>query len=424
MGIADTVMVSSIGEHAVSGVSLVDAINNLLVIAFSAMATGGSVVVSQYIGRRNTKNATGASRQLIYVNFAISIIITLMTAALHTLILRLVYGNIDLDVMQAAQTYFLITALSYPFLALYNAAAALFRSMGNSRVPMLTALLVNILNIGGNAFFIFGLHFGVAGAALSTLISRTAAAAILLFLLIRGPYRTGPVSLRGLFQGKLDPPMIRNILNVGIPSGVESSMFQFGKILVSRIFTTFGTAAIAANAVTGVLNSLIYMPGNAFGLAILTMAGQCVGARDYEGAKRCTAKVMKMTYGVLFVLNLGIVIFMDPLIGWFSLSPTAHNLARSYIWVHSLAAPFFWPLSFTLPYALRAAGDARYCMVVAAISMWTVRVSLAYILAYPLGIGSVGVCIAMGADFFTRAVCYSQRWVRGKWRTKTVIGEA
>jgi putative MATE family efflux protein len=421
MGIADTVMVSSVGEYAVSGVSLVDVLNNLIILAFAALATGGSVVVSQYIGRKDTKNSTGAARQLIYANVFISVTITAVTLILHTLILRLVYGNVEADVMKAARTYFWITALSYPFLAVYNSSSALFRSMGNSRIPMLIALLVNAMNIGGNAVLIFIFHIGVAGAALSTLISRIAAAGILLFLLKAGPYRTGPTSLKDLFDFRLDPHMIRNILNVGIPSGVENSMFQFGKILVSRIFTSFGTAAIAANAIVSVTNSLSFMPGQAFGLAILTIVGQCVGAGDYNGAKKYTAKILKLCYVVLFILNGSMLIFMKPLLGLFNLSAEAQVLARSYMWVQCINAPLFWTMAFTLPNALRAAGDVRYCMAVGIITMWIVRVSMAYIFAYPMGFGSLGVWLAMGGDFIARAIFYTTRWVRGKWQYKTVI---
>ncbi|MFP3043586.1 MATE family efflux transporter [Treponema primitia] len=423
MGIADTVMVSSVGEYAVSGVSLVDVINNLLILAFAALATGGSVVVSQYIGRRDTKNSASAARQLIYANTIISVVITVAALILHTRILQLVYGNVEADVMKAARTYFWITALSYPFLALYNSAAALFRAMGNSKVPMLIALLVNCMNIGGNAVFIFGFHIGITGAALSTLISRVVAAAVLMAMLVSGPHSSSPVSLKGLSKVRLDPRMIRNILNIGIPSGVENSMFQFGKILVSRIFTTFGTAAIAANAIISVTNSLSFMPGQAFGIALLTIVGQCVGAGDYEWAKRYTSKILKLCYVVLIILNGAMLIFKDPLIGLFNLSADAQTLAKSYMQVQCISAAFFWTLAFTLPNALRAAGDARFCMVVGATTMWLVRVIMAYVFAYPLGFGSLGVWLAMGMDFIARAVIYATRWVRGKWQNKTVISE-
>jgi putative MATE family efflux protein len=419
IGIADTVMVTTVGESAVSGVSIVDAIGILLITAFGALATGGSVVVSQYIGRRDREKASLAAKQLIYVNTLVSLVIMALTLLFCRTLLELIYGRIAADVMEAAETYFWLTALSYPALALYNSGAAIFRSMGNSRITMLVALLVNIMNIGGNAIFIYGFRIGVAGAAIATLVSRTAAAVVILLLLLADSSRS--VSLRGLSKVKFRPGIIKSILNVGVPSGLESSMFQIGKILVSRIVTTFGTAAIAANAITGVINSLAFMPGQAFGMALLTVVGQSVGARDYDGAKRYTAKLLKASYGVIIITCGIILLLLEPIVNLFSLSPEAHDLAKRFIRVYCIIAPIGWPLSFALPNALRAAGDARYVMILSSVSMWLMRVSLAHIFAYPLGLGVMGVWYSMAADFCLRAFCFSGRWLRGAWQTRRVI---
>jgi putative MATE family efflux protein len=419
MGAADTAMVSSVGEYAISGVNIVDNINNLLIIAFVALCTGGAVVVSQYIGRRDAVNARLASRQLVYVVTSVSLVIMVITLTVRRPLISLIYGNIEDNVMGAASIYLMITSLSFPMLALYNACAALFRSIGNSKVTMLTALLVNILNIGGNAFFIFGLNMGVAGAALSTLISRSVAAAVLLFMLAMN--RRDPISLAGLLKIRIARPMVRNILNVGIPSGLESSMFQIGRLLTQRIFTTFGTAAIAGNAIASVVNSFSFMPGNAYGMVLLTVVGQCVGAGDYTAVKRNTVKIMKLSYITIFVMNLLIYIFMEPVIGIFRLSGEAHNLAKTFLRVHCISMTIGWALSFGLPNALRAAGDARYVMIVASVSMWTVRVSAAYLLSYVFGVGPLGVWLAMGGDFIARGTCYLTRWLGGKWEQQRVI---
>jgi putative MATE family efflux protein len=321
--------------------------------------------------------------------------------------------------MQAAEIYFLLTALSYPFLALYNAAASLYRAVGNSKITMIIAIVMNILNLAGNAVFIFVCKWGVMGAGLATLISRVVAAVILVSLLIRS--RSRSISLGGIFNIQINMTMIRGILNVGVPSALESSMFQIGKILVSRIFTTFGTAAIAANAISGVINSFSFMPANAFAMAMLTIVGQCVGAGDYREARRNTAKLMKLTYVSVFILSLITFIFLNPLIGIFRLSEEARQIARQFLIIHIVMAPISWSASFTLPNALRAAGDARYCMVVATISMWIIRVVFAYLLAYPLGLGPIGVWVAMVSDWCLRAVCYILRWRSGKWQEKKVI---
>jgi putative MATE family efflux protein len=419
MGAVDTMMVSTVGEFAVSGVNIVDNINNLLIIAFMALSTGGAVVASQYIGRRDLNNSRLAAKQLVYIVTLVALTIMGIALCFRRPIIRLLYGNVEDPVMDAASVYFLITALSYPFLALYNADAALFRSVGNSRITMLIALLVNILNICGNAIFIYGLSMGVAGAALSTLLSRIAAAFISLGLLVRN--RCSPVSLSGILKVHPVRSMIRNILNVGIPGGLENSMFQIGRLLTQRIFTGFGVRVFAANAIASVINSFSFMPGMAYCMALITIVGQCVGAGDYEAAKKQTVRIMKIAYATIITISVLIYIFMEPLVSLFRLSSEAHDIAKDFLRVHCISMAIGWPMSFGLPNALRAAGDVRYVMIVATVSMWTVRVSAAYLLVYPLGIGPLGVWLAMGADFAVRGTCYLTRWLRGKWQTKQVI---
>ncbi|MDR0669659.1 MAG: MATE family efflux transporter [Treponema sp.] len=419
MGMADTVMISSVGEYAISAVNIVDNINNLLIIAFAALATGGAVVVSQYIGRRDHRNAGEAAKQLLYAVSIISLVICVFAFFFRRPIIRLIYGNVDAGVMEAASLYMMITCLSYPFLAIYNADAALFRAVGNSGVTMKIALLVNVLNIGGNAFLIFVLRWGVMGAGLSTLISRMLAAVITLVLLRRGHGR--PIRLARLSTFRFIRPMFRSILNVGIPSGLESSMFMVGRLLTQRIFPMFGLAAMAGNTVAGVVNSFSFMPGSACGMALLTIVGQCVGAGDYGAAKKHCARVMKITYAITAALSFLTWIFRGPLIGIFNLSPEAYKFGSVFLELHCISMILAWPMSFALPNALRAAGDSRYVMWVATISMWTVRVSMAYIFTFALGLGPLGVWLAMGCDFISRGGFYLGRWLRGRWQEMHVI---
>lgn len=419
MGIADTFMVSSVGEHAISGVSLVDTLNFLIITVFNALATGGAVVASQYIGRQDGKNACGSARQLVYISIIISFVLMVSTMIMCRSMLKLIYGNIADDVMGSAQTYFLITALSYPFLALYTSAAALFRSMGNSKITMRTTVGVNLVNIALNALFIYGFGWGVAGAAFATLIGRFLAAAILTYLLMQN--WAYAINLRGILKIKLEPDMIKRILNIGIPSGLESSMFQVGKILVTRIFTIFGTAAIAANAVASAINSIAFMPGSGYGMGLLVIAGQCIGAGDYAGTKKYTKKVMAMAYLTYLFINILIFSFMNQIVGIYNLSPEAYKLTVTFLRIHCITSTLFWCPSFVLPNALKAAGDARYVMLVAAGTMWCVRVCLAFILAFTFRFGPVAVTIAMGADFLFRGIFFVTRWKKGKWMKKRVI---
>jgi putative MATE family efflux protein len=419
MGIVDMIMVSSVGEHAVSGVSLVDTINFLIITAFNAIATGGSVVASQYIGRKDEKSACCSARQLVYISVIISLFMMVLTMCLCRVLLRLIFGNIAADVMKSAQIYFTITAMSYPFLALYTSATALFRSMGNSKMPMRMAVLLNIIKLGGNFLFIYVFKWGVAGAALSTFFGRIIIALLLIHLLMRD--KTRQINLYGLTRIYFEPAMIRRILNIGIPSGLETSMFQIGKILITRIFTAFGTASIAANAVSGTINSIAFMPGSGFGMGLLIIAGQCIGAGDYLAVKKYTKKIMILSYITYFVINVNIFIFMKPVVGVFNLSDEAFRLCLLFLKIHCITSTLFWCPSFVLPNALKAAGDARYIMVVAAGTMWIVRVCSAYFLAFVLGLGPVAVTIAMGADFLFRGIFFTKRWLGNKWIEKKVI---
>jgi len=421
MGAIDTIMVSTVGEHAVSAVNIVDNINNLLIIAFSALCTGGSVVVSQYIGRKDHSNSSLAAKQLVYSVTLISLITMAVTVLLRRPVVSLVYGNIEKDVMDAASVYFLFTGLSYPFLALNNANAALFRAVGNSKVPMFISLLANIINIFGNAFFIYVMKIGVMGAAISTFLSRVIAAVIPTVMLVVN--RTSPISLFGFHRVRIVRSMIKNILNVGVPSGLESSMFMIGKLLTQRIFAVFGTAAMAANAIAGIINSFSFMPGNAFGMALLTVVGQCVGAGDYQAVKKQTFKIMKIAYITIFLMSVTTYIFMEPLVSLFNLSSSAHEMAKTFLSVHCISMGIGWAMSFCLPNALRAAGDARYVMIAASISMWTVRVCASYLFTFAFKLGPLGVWLGMGADFIVRGLFYLLRWLGGKWQEMRVIDQ-
>ncbi|MCL1815197.1 MAG: MATE family efflux transporter [Treponema sp.] len=418
MGAADTIMVGFVGEAAVSGVNIIDNINNLFIIAFTALCTGGTVVVSQYIGRGDGANARSASRQLYYAVIMAAIMVMIPAMIWRKEIIRILYGAVEKDVMNAASIYFLVTAGSYPFLGIYNACSALFRSAGNSKIPMRIAFMVNCTNIIGNGILIFGFRLGSTGAAIATLTSRIIAASVLTFMLV---HNRSPIGLEGIHRFSLNRFMTARILNVGVPSGLESSMFYIGRLLTQRIFTSFGTAAMAGNAIASVINSFSYMPGLAFSMGILTVAGQCLGSGDVEGARRNTSLIIKISWLTLFILSGFILVFLDPLIGIFNLGPEAYAMAKAFLQVHCISMALGWTFSFVLPNALRAAGDIRFVVFVSTITMFAVRVSAAYFITFTLGTGPLGVWIAMGLDFIVRSNCYLWRWKSGKWRDKKVI---
>lgn len=418
IGIADSVMVASVGEAAVSGISLVDTINILLINIFSALASGGAVVAAQYLGRRDTENANIAAGQLLMTTTMMSLGIMLICLIGSSGALRLIFGTIEPEVMSSAKTYFWISAISYPFLAVYNGGAALFRSMRNSKISMLTSVVMNIINVVGNAVFIFVFHMGVLGAGLATLIARAAGAVAMVWMLRND---RNPIYVRSWKLFKVRMSMIRNILRIGVPNGMENGMFQIGKILVSSLIASFGTAAIAANAVANSLVCLEYIPGSAMGLAMITVIGQCIGAKEYDQAKKYTYQLMGMTMIGMAALSIIIALLVKPLVGIYNLSPEAMNTAKQLIVLHSICCMLFWPQSFTLPNALRAANDAKYTMIISIISMWTFRIGLSYLLGRYFGMGVVGVWTAMIVDWVFRGTVFVIRFLSGKWRLQKGI---
>ena len=418
IGAADTIMVSSCGEAAVSGVSLVDTINILLIQVFSALATGGAVVAAQYLGMGKKEDAKESSKQLMIVVLVVSLIVTILSLITHRPLLRVIFGSIDNEVMANAQIYFLLSALSYPFLSLYNGGAALFRSMGNSKISMITSFFMNGLNIVGNAILIYGAGWAVFGAALATLISRILGAIYMIWLLLK---KDNPLSISGILHTRLSWKMVRSILVIGVPNGIENGLFQVGTILVASLISSFGTYAIPANAVSNTLAGLEIVPSSAIGLAMITVVGQCIGAGDDKQTAEYTKKLMALSYIAMLICNLLMTFGCPLLISFYNTSAETAQIAKELVWIHSLMGIIFWPASFTLPNALRAAGDAKFTMIISMLSMWLCRIGMSFLLGVYFNMGVQGVWIAMTIDWIFRAALYIWRFARGGWKGKKVV---
>lgn len=407
VGIVDSMMISSCGEAAVSGVSLVDTINVLIVNIFTALATGGAVVSGQLIGMRNKKGAKESADQVLIFTTMCAIAVMILVYILRKFIFSTVFGAIDADVDGYARTYFLIVSAAIPFIGIYNAAAALFRAQGNSKISMNVSLIMNGINVAGNAILIYGFKMGVAGAAIPTLVSRMAAAVI---MLIRLSDQSLVLSISKPFKLRLDFKLIRRILRIGIPNALENSMFQLGKILTISIVTTFGTVHITANAVCNTLAMFQIIPGMAIGQGILTVVSQCAGANDYKQADFYVKRLIGLIYAMSIVMCTIILALMPIIIKGYNLSPETAALVEKIIIYHSICVCTIWAFSFALPQSLRAANDVMYPMLTSAFSMWVFRVGASFVIAKGFGLGAFGVWIAMTIDWFVRGIFYLFRY--------------
>ena len=406
VGMADVVMVAAVGETAVSGVSLVDSISILIIQMLAALATGGSVVCAQYIGKKQPENACEAAGQLILVTTMVSVVIAVIALIGNRHLLAMIFGKVENSVMENAQIYFWLSALSYPFLAVYNSCAALYRAMGNSKVSMYASLVMNAINIAGNAICVFGLHMGVECVGIPTLVSRAFAAILMLFLIQR-PQNV--IRIRNLQELRFNGRMIKDILKVGVPNGMENTMFQFGKLFLQSLVSSLGTVAIASYAVASNLVTFEYLVGNAIGLGIITIVGQCVGAGEWEQAKQYTKKLVLVNYAALVVICSLMILFRNQVVGIYNLSPEATRTSAEMLFAHSLAM-VVWPLAFTIPYSLRASFDAPFTMYVSVASMWIFRIASAYFFVKVLNLGVMGVWYGMYIDWVFRGLLFVNRF--------------
>ena len=424
IGTADSMMVAHAGEAAVSGVSLVNTLDTLLVLIFTSLVAGGSVVISQALGRKDYEGARASAKQLLYTTTAIATVLSILVLIFRRPLLSLLFGTVEADVMQSAMGYFFFIALSFPLLAIDSANAAVFRAMGDSMTSLLISLMMNLINVGGNALLILVFEWGAVGAAVSTLIARLVGSLVMTILLHN---RKNTVYLERLFHYKPDFRVIRSILHIGVPNGIENGMFQFGKLLTQTLISTMPTAAIAANAVANTLANFQYMTGAAFSNTMVTVVGRCIGAEEKQQAKRYSRLLTLLEYLALGIMALVTVIFARPLISVYDLSPDSAALTYRIIIYHSICAILVWPIAFTLPSAFRASGDVRFPMVVSLISMWTFRVALSYFFAPEsftvlglftlpgLGMGVMGVWVAMTIDWFFRTILFTYRYLSEKW---------
>ena len=418
VGMADSIMIASVGEAAVSGVSLVDQVMVLLINVFAALATGGAVVAGQYLGQQKKEAACQSATQLVWFITICAVVITALVYAGKYVILHGIFGRIEADVMNHADTYLMIVAAAIPFVAMYSAGTAVFRAMGNSKISMQISIIMNVINVGGNAILIYGFHRGTEGVAIPTFVSRAVGAVIVIVLLCNEKY---PLHIRRSWRYHVDWLQVRKILSIGVPNGLENSMFQLGKILVLSLVSTFGTYAIAANAVSNAIALFQILPGMAINLAVTTVIARCVGAGDYEQVRYYNKKLLIITHISMTVMTVGVFLILPLILKAYNLSDMTADVTRKIIYFHGISAMLIWPASFTLPSTFRASGDAKACMYISMLSMWIFRIAFSYILGKYLGLGVFGIWIAMVIDWVFRAICFIIRYFGGNWKKQAFV---
>ena len=418
MGMIDTMMVSNVGSEALSGVSLVDSVNNLIVQLFSAMATGAAIICSHYIGMKDEKGANKAARQVVLSVTVIALVITVLGLAFKRPLLGVIFGKVDEGVMDNALRYFLYTALSYPFLALFSAGSAIFRSCGNSRYPMTVSVISNVINIIGNYILIFVCGMGVSGAAISTLVSRVICM-VAVFIALAKPKQA--IVVNDYISIRPEWGLISSILAIGIPSGIENSMFQFGKLAIQSTVSTMGTAAIAAQAMTNILENVNGIFGIGVGMCLMTVVGQCMGAGRKEEAKYYIVKLCGIAEVGILVSCLLVYAFTKPVTILAGMESESAALCIEMVAAITIAKPLVWVGSFVPAYGLRAAGDVKFSMITSIITMWGCRVALCIFLVKAFGMGPMAVWYGMFADWTLRSIIFISRYLSGAWLKKEVI---
>ena len=418
MGTADTMMVSNVGSAAISAVSLVDSINVLLIQAFSALAAGGTIICAQYMGQRNYERANKAARQVLFIILSISAAVTILCLLFKDPLLHFIFGKVDADVMEASSVYFLFSAASYPFIALYDSGASIFRAQENTKGPLIISVISNVMNIVGNAILIWGFNMGVAGAAIATLVSRIFCAVVVLWQLRKDRQ---PIVVRDYLKIRPDRKLIGRILGLGIPSGIENSMFQLGKLAIQSTVSTLGTTAIAAQAMTNNLEMLNGTAAMGVGIGLMTIVGECIGAGREDEAVYYVKKLSCVAEMIIIGCCLLVFALTKPITILGGMEPESARMCfQMMVWI-TVVKPLVWVVSFIPAYGMRAAGDVRFSMITSCVSMWVFRFCLCVFLIRVIGMGPLAVWFGMFTDWTIRGIVFIWRFHSRKWLKHKVV---
>ena len=418
VGLADTFIITYAGEDAVSGVSLVNSFSVIFIYIFTALASGGAVVISQYIGKGDKNLASESSSQLLMVSTLISVVITALVYLFDVALMRLLFGAVTDAVMDACLVYLRITAISFPTLAIYNAGASLFRSIGNTKITMIISTISNVINLVGNLVLVLVFKWGVAGVAWPTTISRFFSAVVITILCFNKKLDIF-YTVKDIF--KWNGKLLKQMLAIAVPNGVENGIFQLVKVALSSMVAMFGTYQIAANGVAQSIWSLAAVMGAALSPVFITVIGQCMGSGNKDAAVFYMKKLMVINVIASTVWNIIVLAITPVILNFNSLEQQTRDLILVLVIIHNIFNSVALPFSGSLSSGLRAAGDIKFTMIVAIASTIGGRLVLSYIFAVLMNMGVIGIAYAMCADWCIRGIIYHFRFRSMKWLEFKVI---
>lgn len=418
VGVADVFVIGFVGEAAVSGVSLVNSFNTIFINLFTALAAGGAVVISQYIGKQDSGHAGKSAAQLLAASVFFSVLISIVILLASAPLMRLMFGRVEEDVMEACVTYLRISAYSYPALAIYNSGAALYRSMGKTSTTMYISVIANVINVAGNCIGVFGLHAGVAGVAWPSLVSRTFSAAVITVFCFS---RKNPVRYLKSWILRIDVGLQKKILRIAVPNGVESGIFQLVKVALSSVVALFGTYQIAANGVAQSIWSMASLVCIAMGPVFITVIGQCMGAGDISQAEMYFRKLTKITLAFAIIWN-GLVFAATPiLMNFYALEEETKRLTVFLVLIHNIFSAVVFPFADPLGKGLRATGDVKFTTAISLFTTIGIRLMFSMLFGIVLHMGVIGIACAMCLDWTIRGIIFRRRFSKGRWKQCKVI---
>lgn len=411
IGIVSTMMVSNVGAYAVSGVNLVDQINFLVFSVFNALATGATVVIAQYIGASKADKAGDTASQSVLICTASAALLGILTIAFGKPVLSLLYGSADPQVLKAGYLYMIFSGISYPFLGLYTASAGIMRASGNTRSPMITSALSNLVNIVVASILIFGAGLGVLGVSIAMLLARITSGIMSYIISLKSH---GPVPFSGI-ANRFEWAVLAPIFKVGVPAGIDALIFQGARIFMGVLMSEMGTLALQANAIGNSLFGLLSLPGTAIQIVTITIVGQVYGAGQYRSAKKLMLKLCLYSSVAQLLIYIPFLPLLDTLIKLYGPAQETIALVKKIIYSACIMIPFAWPFSFILPQALRSVGDAKSTMYISIISLILLRVAGSWFFGKYLNWGVIGIWTGMYLDWIGRSVGFLLRTTLNFW---------